>query len=92
MCRSIKPLHNFEPPATPDEIRAAAVQFIRKVSGFTRPSKANEQAFAQAVDQVTEAAQELLASLVSSAPPRDRQIEAAKAKAKSEIRFRSRPL
>jgi hypothetical protein len=92
MCRSIKPLHNFEPPATPDEIRAAAVQFIRKVSGFTRPSKANEQAFAQAVDQVTEAAQELLASLVSSAPPRRREIEAAKAKAKSEIRFRSRPL
>jgi hypothetical protein len=92
MCRSIKPLHNFEPPATPDEIRAAAVQFIRKVSGFTRPSKANEQAFAQAVDQVTEAAQELLASLVSSAPPRHREIEAAKAKAKSEIRFRSRPL
>jgi hypothetical protein len=92
MCRSIKPLHNFEPPATPDEIRAAAVQFIRKVSGFTRPSKANEQAFAHAVDQVTEAAQELLASLVSSAPPRRREIEAAKAKAKSEIRFRSRPL
>jgi hypothetical protein len=92
MCRSIKPLHNFEPPATPDEIRAAAVQFIRKVSGFTRPSKANEQAFAQAVDQVTEAAQELLASLVSSAPPRHREIEAAKARAKSEIRFRSRPL
>jgi hypothetical protein len=92
MCRSIKPLHNFEPSATPDEIRAAAVQFIRKVSGFTRPSKANEQAFAQAVDQVTEAAQELLASLVSSAPPRRREIEAAKAKAKSEIRFRSRPL
>jgi len=92
MCRSIKPLNNFEPPATPDEIRAAAVQFIRKVSGFTRPSKANEQAFAQALDQVTEAAQELLASLVSSAPPRHREIEAAKAKAKSEIRFRSRPL
>jgi hypothetical protein len=92
MCRSIKPLHNFEPSATPDEIRAAAVQFIRKVSGFTRPSKANEQAFAQAVDQVTEAAQELLASLVSSAPPHCREIEAAKAKAKSEIRFRSRPL
>jgi len=92
MCRSIKPLHNFEPLATPDEIRAAAVQFIRKVSGFTRPSKANEQAFAHAVDQVTEAAQELLASLVSSAPPRHREIEAAKAKAKSEIRFRSRPL
>ena len=92
MCRSIKPLHNFEPPATPDEIRAAAVQFIRKVSGFTRPSKANEQAFAQAVDQVTEAAQELLASLVSSAPPRDREIEVARAKAKADIRFRSRPL
>ena len=92
MCRSIKPLHNFEPPATPDEIRAAAVQFIRKVSGFTRPSKANEQAFAHAVDQVTEAAQELLASLVSSAPPRHREIEAAKAKAKADIRFRSRPL
>jgi len=92
MCRSIKPLHNFEPPAAPDEIRAAAVQFVRKVSGFTRPSKANEHAFAHAVDQVTEAAQELLAGLVSSAPPRDRQIEAAKAKAKGDIRFRSRPL
>ena len=92
MCRSIKPLHNFEPPATPDEIRAAAVQFIRKVSGFTRPSKANEQVFTHAVDQVAHAAQELLASLVSSAPPRDREIEAARAKAKADIRFRSRPL
>ncbi len=91
MCRSIKPLHNFEPPATPDEIRAAAVQFVRKVSGFTRPSKANEHAFGHAVDRVSEAAEELLASLVSSAPPRDRQIEAAKAKTKAAIRFGSRP-
>ena len=91
MCRSIKPLHNFEPPATADEIRAAAVQFIRKVSGSTHPSKANEHAFAHAVDQVAEAAQELLASLVSSAPPRDREIEAAKARAKAGTRFGSRP-
>jgi hypothetical protein len=92
MCRSIKPLHNFEPPATPDEIRAAALQFIRKVSGFTHPSKANEHAFAHAVDQVAQTAQELLDTLVSSAPPRDRQIEAAKAKAKAGARFGSRPL
>ncbi len=92
MCRSIKPLHNFEPPATPDEIRAAAVQFVRKVSGFTRPSKANEHAFGHAVDQVARAAEELLASLVSNAPPRDRQIEAAKAKTRAATRFGSPPL
>jgi hypothetical protein len=87
MCRSIKTLHNFEPPATEDEIRAASLQFVRKVSGFTRPSKANEDAFNHAVDQVTAAARELLASLVSNAAPRDREIEAAKAREKASARY-----
>ncbi len=87
MCRNIKTLHNFEPPATNDEIRASALQFVRKLSGFTHPSKANLPAFDRAVDQVTEAAHELLASLVTTAPPRDREIEAAKAKARSAERF-----
>jgi len=89
MCRSIKTLHNFQPPATQDEIRASALQFVRKLSGFARPSKANEPAFNRAVDQVTEAAHELLASLVTNAPPRDRDIEAAKARARSAERFGS---
>jgi hypothetical protein len=88
MCRSIKTLHNFEPPATHDEIHAAALQFVRKVSGFTRPSKANEAAFNRAVDQMTEVAHELLHALVTNAPPRDRAIEAAKAKARAAERFR----
>lgn len=89
MCRNIKTLHNFEPPATEDEIRASAIQFVRKLSGFTRPSKANEEAFNRAVDQVTETARELLASLVTNAPPRDREIEAAKARARAADRYRA---
>ncbi len=88
MCRNIKTLHNFAPPATDDEIRASSLQFVRKLSGFTRPSKANEAAFARAVDQVTHAAHELLASLVSNAPPRDRDVEASKRRAKAAERFR----
>jgi hypothetical protein len=87
MCRNIKTLHNFEPPATEEEVRASAIQFVRKLSGFTRPSKANEAVFDRAVEKVTEAAQELLGSLVSNAPPRDRDIEAAKARARAAERF-----
>jgi hypothetical protein len=82
-------LHNFKPPATDEEIRASALQFVRKLSGFTRPSHANQAAFGRAVDQVTEAAQELLAALVTNAPPRDREAEAAKARAKAVDRFRT---
>jgi hypothetical protein len=82
MCRSIKTLHNFEPPVTPDEIRAAALQFVRKLSGFHKPSKANEAAFERAVDQVAGAARTLLASLETHAPPRDRDEVAAKARAR----------
>ena len=89
MCRSIKTLHNFEPPATHEEIHASALQFVRKLSGCTRPSKANEAAFTRAVDQVSQAAHELLHSLVSNAPPRDRETEAAKARARTADRFRS---
>jgi hypothetical protein len=87
MCRNIKTLYNFSPPATEDEIRASAIQFVRKLSGFTRPSKANEDAFNKAVDEVTKAAQDLLGSLVTMAPPRDREVEAAKAKARNAERF-----
>jgi hypothetical protein len=87
MCRNIKTLHNFSPPASDDEIRASAVQFVRKISGFTRPSKANESAFDLAVDRVTDAARELLSSLVTHAPPRDRDAEAAKARERSRLRF-----
>jgi len=90
MCRSIKTLHNFAPPATDDEIRASSLQFVRKLSGFTRPSRTNEVAFARAVDQVAHAARELLDSLVTSAPARDRDAEAAKARARSATRFGSR--
>jgi hypothetical protein len=89
MCRNIKTLHNFKPPATEEEMRASAVQFVRKLSGFTKPSKANEAVFARAVDQVTQAAHDLLASLVTNAPPRDREVEAARAKARTAERFRS---
>jgi hypothetical protein len=89
MCRNIKTLHNFAPPATDDEIQASALQFVRKLSGFARPSKANEIAFNQAVDEVSQAAHRLLAALVTNAPPRDREIEAAKAKARAADRFRS---
>lgn len=89
MCRNIKTLHNFRPPATDQEIRASALQFVRKLSGFTRPSKANELAFERAVDQVAQAAHDLLDALVTSAPPRDRELEAAKARARAAERFRS---
>jgi hypothetical protein len=89
MCRSIKTLHNFEPPATEDEIRASALQFVRKLSGFTRPSKANEAAFNHAVEHVSEAAHELLHALVTNAPKRDRAAEAAKAKARAADRYRT---
>jgi hypothetical protein len=89
MCRNIKTLHNFKPPATEEEIRASSLQFVRKLSGFTKPSKANEPAFAHAVEQVAHAARELLASLVTAAPPRDREVEATKARARSRERFAS---
>jgi hypothetical protein len=89
MCRNIKTLHNFKPPATKEEIRASSLQFVRKLSGFTRPSKANEEAFNRAVDQVERTAQELLDSLVTNAPPRDREVEAAKARARSAERFQA---
>jgi hypothetical protein len=82
MCRAIKTLHNFAPPASEEEIRASSLQFVRKLSGFTRPSKANDAAFARAVDQVAAAARTLLDSLVTTAPPRDREVEAAKARAR----------
>jgi hypothetical protein len=88
MCRAIKTLHNFIPPATDEEVRASSLQFVRKLSGFTRPSKANELAFTRAVDQVAQVARELLASLVTNAPPRDRDVEASKARARSVGRFR----
>jgi hypothetical protein len=90
MCRNIKTLFNFEPPATDDEIRASSVQFVRKLSGFTKPSKANEATFARAVKEVTQAARTLLNGLVTTAPPRDREVEAAKARARGQVRFRSR--
>lgn len=89
MCRNIKTLHNFEPPATDEEVRAASLQFVRKLSGFTRPSKANEPAFDQAVDQVAIAAHQLLGSLITKASPRDREVEARKARARSAARFRT---
>lgn len=88
MCRNIKTLHNFAPPATDDEIRASSLQFVRKLGGFTKPSKVNEPAFNRAVDQVAAAAHELLDSLVTNAPPRDRAMEAAKAHARALERFR----
>jgi len=87
MCRNIKTLHNFGPPATEEEIRASALQFVRKLSGFTRPAKANEAAFSRAVEQVAQAAHELLDALVTNAPPRDREVEAAKARARAADRF-----
>lgn len=87
MCRNIKTLHNFEPPATHEEIHASSLQFVRKLSGFNRPSKANEIAFNRAVEKVSEAAHELLHALVTNAPPRDRAVEAAKARARSAERF-----
>jgi hypothetical protein len=87
MCRNIRTLFNFEPPATEEEIRASALQFVRKLSGFTHPSKANEAAFARAVDEVSDAARRLLASLATARPPRDREVEAAKARARARERF-----
>ena len=87
MCRNIRTLFNFEPPATEDEIRASALQFVRKLSGFSRPSKANEAAFARAVDEVSDAARRLIGSLETASSPRDREIEAMKARARSAERF-----
>jgi hypothetical protein len=87
MCRNIKTLANFEPPATDDEVRASALQFVRKLSGTTRPSKANEEIFNRAVEDVTEVARRLVDSLVTHAPPRDREVEARKAKERSLRRF-----
>ena len=87
MCRNIKTLHNFRPPATHEEIQASSLQFVRKLSGFTRPSKANEAAFERAVDEVAAAARTLLGSLVTTAAPRDRDAEAGKARARSAARF-----
>lgn len=90
MCRNIRTLFNFEPPATEEEIRASAVQFVRKLSGFAKPSQANQAAFDKAVDQVHAAARELIRSLVTSAPPRDREVEKAKLMEASRLRFRKR--
>jgi hypothetical protein len=87
MCRSIKTLYNFEPPATEEEIRAASLQFVRKLSGFTSPSKANEAAFDDAIGNIAAAARRLIDSLVTTADPRDREIEAARARARSAARF-----
>jgi len=89
MCRNIKTLYNFEPPATDEEIYLSSLQFVRKLSGFSRPSQANQAAFDRAVDKVSRAARELIDSLVTSAPPRDREVEATKAKARAAERFRS---
>jgi hypothetical protein len=89
MCRNIRTLHNFEPPATDEEVRAAAIQYVHKISGTSKPSKANEEAFERAVDEVTEASRRLLAALVTIAPPRDRDVEAARARARAEQRFGS---
>ena len=87
MCRNIKTLFNFEPPATQDEVRASALQFVRKLSGFTHPSKGNEAAFDRAVDEVSEAAHRLLDSLQTMSPPRDREREAEKARARAKARY-----
>ena len=87
MCRNIRTLYNFEPPATDEEVRAAALQYVRKVSGFTKPSRANAEPFAEAVDAVAEATSRLLDRLVTSAPPKDREVEAAKRRARAVERF-----
>jgi hypothetical protein len=87
MCRNIRPLHNFEPPATHEEVHDAALQFVRKVSGFTKPAKANEEAFELAIEEISEATMRLLGSLVTAAPPKDREVEAAKARARSAQRY-----
>jgi hypothetical protein len=87
MCRNIRPLHNFEPPATEDEVRSAALQYVRKISGYTKPSQANAEAFERAIDEVADASARLLDSLVTSAPPKDREVEAEKRKARSAQRY-----
>jgi hypothetical protein len=87
MCRNIRTLYNFEPPATEEEIRASALQFVRKLSGFNAPSRANEAAFQRAIDEVAEAARRLIASMETASPPRNREIEAAKARERSRQRF-----
>jgi hypothetical protein len=87
MCRNIRVLHNFEPAATPEEVEAAALQYVRKISGSTKPSKANEVAFGRAVEDVAAITRRLLAELVTAAPPRDREVEAARARARAEKRF-----
>jgi hypothetical protein len=87
MCRNIRPLNNFEPPATPDEVHAAALQYVRKVAGATRPSQANAEAFDLAVREVAESTRRLLESLVTTAPPKDRETEALKARARAEARY-----
>jgi hypothetical protein len=87
MCRNIRTLHNFEPPATEDEVHASALQYVRKISGFSKPSQANEEAFNAAVEAVTAVSKELLAQLVTNAPPKNREVEAAKAKARSAERY-----
>jgi hypothetical protein len=87
MCRNIRTLHNFEPPATEEEVRAAALQYVRKLSGTTKPSRANEEAFARAVDEVAAASSRLLSALVTTAPPRNRDKEAARARARAAQRF-----
>src|SRR5689334_24840269 len=87
MCRNIRTLYNFDPPASDEEVRAAALQFVRKISGFTKPSAANQEAFDRAVEQVAHISQHLLADLVTNAPPKDREVEAAKAKERSPARY-----
>ena len=87
MCRNIRPLYNFEPPATEEEVRAAALQYVRKISGFSKPSQANAEAFERAIDAVTDSSMRLLDELVTAAPPKDRETEAAKARARSAARY-----
>jgi hypothetical protein len=87
MCRNIRTLHNFEPPATPDEVQAAALQYVRKVSGTTRPSQANQDAFDRAVAEIADVTRRLLDDLTTSAPPKDRDVEAAKARARAAVRY-----
>lgn len=91
MCRNIRTLHNFEPPASEDEIRGAALQYVRKISGYTKPSRANEAAFERAVNAVAVASERLLAELTTSAPPRDREVEAARARARAAERYGTAP-
>lgn len=87
MCRNIRQLHNFEPPATTDEVRAAALQYVRKVSGSTKPSQANQAAFDEAVEEIAQVTQHLLSHLVTNAPPKDREVEAEKAKERARVRY-----